>query len=559
MKIVKCIVLIFCLAASALHAKPGACPHKNRNSEHQQRADYVVVGLGTSGAVVAKRLSDDMKTSVIALHRGKDLTEEPLIKFSRNAFITVADILLGPPFYQNGEGTEQSHLDFQRLLWGIAKPEGGASSINAGAYCRGTKEIYTRWEEIAGKKYWSTDRILAIFKSLENYHGETTNPAQRGFKGPLDIRQVPFPGKVSETFTQAISRAAGVPIILDYNDWATPIGASSQVQYTQKGPDGALRVSSATAFLNETVVTSEGKGVDGRKLQILFNSYALRTLWNGNKAIGVEFEKGGKKQKVFAEKGVIVCAGLFSSPFLLHSGIGPKEKLEKLNIPVVFDNPNVGQNLADQFSVITLFSSNPKDTPKENINSLFTAISWLPAPNGDPNIRQIRFSPINLIPGFTAGLLDLDQPRSRGSITIDSADPKDPPVIDQGVFSDPSDLELYKQAFRVYIKGLAAQLPLIDPSYQLILPTIDIIDNDLLLEAYIKQFLFSDQHFQSHCRMTKTLEEGGVVNSKGRVFGVRNLYVADNSISPQDMDGSPMASAYLIGANIAQILIDEEE
>lgn len=544
--------LLCCIAVSpAVHAE----------SEHSHKkccADYIVVGVGTAGAVVAKRLSDDHKTSVIALHRGKNLTEDPLIKFSENALITVADILVGPPFYQNGEGIPQPYLDDQRLLWGIALPEGGASSINAGAYCRGTKELYTRWEKIAGAEFWSTDRILGVFKRLENYHGQTPNPEQRGYNGPLDIRQVPFPGKVSEVFTQGLSNATGFSPVVDYNDWKTPIGPSSQVQNTQRGPNGFLRVSSATAFLNESVVTPDGHGVNCRKLRILFDSYGLRTIWEGNKAIGVEFEQQGQVKQVFAKKGVIVCAGLFSSPFLLHSGVGPRDLLEGLNIPVVYHNPNVGQGLADQSTVVTLFSSNPADFPQKNLNSIFSSISWLPAPDGKQTIRKIRFSTVTLVPGFSVGLLDLTQPKSRGFVTINSSDPRDPPVINQGVFTDQSDLELYKQAFRVYIKNLNTQLQLIDPLYQLILPSLEIIDNDLLLEEYIKQFLFSDQHFQSHCRMASK-KRGGVVDSTGRVYGVKNLFVADNSVSPQNMDGSPMASAYLIGANIAQIIIDENK
>ena len=112
---------------------------------------------------------------------------------------------------------------------------------------------------------------MDIFKQLETYKGETTNPAAKGYCGPIDVRQIPDPTPVALKFTEAVIDATGFPFVLDYNDPATPIGASSQFQYTQSGPNGELRVSSATAFLNETVMTPDGRGVKGRKLRVLFN------------------------------------------------------------------------------------------------------------------------------------------------------------------------------------------------------------------------------------------------------------------------------------------------
>lgn len=520
-------------------------------------ADYVVVGVGTAGAVVAKRLSDDKETSVIALCRGENLTEDPLIKFSKNALITVLDGIIGPPFYVNGQTTPQSFADDRELLWTMATPEGGASSINAGAYCRGTNEVYAQWEAIAGP-LWSVDRILEIYKELETYHGQTPNPIFRGEHGPISVRQVPHPSQVSEVFTTAIINGVGVPFVQDYNDPLTPIGASSQLQYTQSGLNGRLRVSSGTAFLNESVMTPDGLGVDGRKLRVLFNSIGLRTIWNGNKAVGVEYSQNGKTKRAFAKKGVIVCAGLFSSAFLMHSGIGPREVLETAHVPVLVDNPNVGRDLADQPHVVMVYTTNPFDTPEENINSLFNQISWLPAPGTfGSNSRQLRFTTANLVPGIALALLDLVQPKSRGRIFIKNNDPLTSPEIDPGELSNPDDLNLFVQGFQVYVKAINAQLQLIDPLYQMIFPDPAILDDREALINFIKDEIDPNQHWQSHCRMAPR-DQGGVVNSKGQVYGVKNLYVADNSISPQNMDGSPMATGYLIGANIARIIHDEK-
>lgn len=522
--------------------------------EHRSsKADYVIVGVGTAGAVLAKRLTDDKKTSVIALHIGENETENPLIKFSRNAGITVIDGLIGPPFYQNGVTVPQPEANNRALNWAIALPEGGASSINAGAYCRGTNQVYAQWEEIAGPN-WSVNRILEIYKQLETYHGETNNPGARGFHGPIDVRQVPDPTQVALKFTEAVIDATGYPFVLDYNDPNTPIGVSSQFQYTQNGPDGKLRVSSATAFLNETVMTPDGRGVKGRKLRVLFDRTALRTIWEGNKAVGVEYLQNGKIKQVYAKKGVIVCCGLKSSFFLLHSGVGPRSLLESFNIPVVYDNPNVGQGLADQPSVRMIFTSNPDDTPLFKFNGLFAQIAWLPAPGGDPSKRELRLATVNPIPGFTLALLDLCQPRSRGSVSINSSDPLADPVINLGSLTNSEDLALFQEGLQIYLKNINKAFKTIDPSYQLLFPDPAILDDPALVQEFIRENISCNEHFQSHCLMAP-LEQGGVVDSTGHVYGVKNLIVADDSVVPLCMDGSPMASAYLIAANIAELLI----
>lgn len=544
---IKCSGLIFLIFSFIVNPLLQA-----KCKEKRLEADYVIVGVGTAGAVLAKQLSDDKKTTVIALHNGENLTQDPEIKYSKNAFTTVISAIVGPPFYENGETTPQPGVDGRELFWALALPEGGASSINAGAWVRGTNQVYAGWEAVAGPE-WSVNRIQATYKELENYHGTTSNPAIRGFAGPIDIRQVPS-NLVGDKFAQSVVTSAGVPFVVDYNDPNTPIGASNQLQDTQKGKNGRLRVSSATAFLNRQVMTPEGCGVDGRKLRVLFSSTALNVIWKGTKAVGVKFLIDGAPSQVFAKKGVIVCAGLRSSSFLLHSGIGPASLLQSLNIPVVFDNPNVGKNLADQVLVPLLFSTNPADFPAEYPNSIFTQISCLPAPGGDPLVRKVRFTTLNLVPGLTAAVFDLIQPESRGSITIDSADPLSPPVIDLGIFSNPNDLQLYIQAFQTYITGINNALQLSDPLYKLVFPDPSFLADPDLLQAFIEEAAMSNQCFQSHCRMAP-LDQGGVVNSQGFVHGVSHLLVADDSIVPVPMDGTPMATAYLIAANIARMLI----
>lgn len=541
---------LFCLPSHSL--LQANCSSSSSESRELQ-ADYVIIGVGTAGATLAKKLTDDRKTSVIALHIGENLTKDPLIKFTENVPITVGDSLIGPPFYENGNTTPQPNADNREILWALALPEGGASSINAGAYCRGTDQIYAQWEAVAGPE-WSVRRISSTFKELENYDGKTTNPKTRGHHGPINVRQVPLrdTSQTAIKFSEAMIFGTGFPFVLDYNDPKTPIGVSPQFQYTQKGPNGELRVSSATAFLNKKVMTSGGHGVNGRKLRVLFDSRALKTIWEGNKAVGVEYLNDGEIKRVFAKKGVIVCAGLYSSSFLMHSGVGPASVLAPLGIPVIFNNPNVGQGLADQNQVLALFTTNPEDFPNENVG-IFSQIAWLPAPGGDPTKRVIRLSTTTPFPGLSAMLVDLCQPKSRGSITINSADPLARPVIDLGDFTNSEDLSVYLATFQTYIKNINIILQVIDPQYKLIVPDPAILDDPALLTEYIKNIVLSNQCFQCHCRMAP-FEQGGVVDSTGHVYGAQNLLVADDSIVPVAMDGTPMSTAYLIAANIARLL-----
>lgn len=568
------------------------------------KADYIVIGIGTAGATIANRLSDDMKTSVLAIHDGKNENQNPDIKFTRNTLFTVSSALFGSSFYQTGETPPQPNAGDQQIFWCEALPLGGASAINAGAYCRGTNDVYAQWEAIAGPE-WSVARITDTYIEIEKYQGTSANPEFRGTNGPLKVRQNPDPTKVSQTFTEAIIAATGFPFVDDYNDPLTPIGASSQMQYTQRGKDGELRESSATVFLNKKVMKPDGYGVKGRKLRVIFESKALRTIWEGDKAIGVEYFRNGKIKKAYARKGVIVCAGLQSSAFLMHSGIGPKPMLEALGIPVVFDNPNVGKGLADQPLMPLLFLSNPNDTPISGSsssstpgnpikglklgsidiafpfifpvvqgvtdgdflsgilspslqfpsNSIFADIAFLPDPNPliDQTKRALRFSTSNPVPGVTFAMFDMCQPQSRGRISLGSFDPLALPIVDLGTFSNPADLDLYVRGFQTYIKNIDTALQDIDSNYGLIFPDRALLDDTKLLREFIRETVGSAQCFQSHCRMAP-LDQGGVVDNTGHVHGVRNLIVADNSINPVPMDGTPMATGYLIAFNLARLL-----
>lgn len=554
-------------------------------AEIYDRADYVVVGLGTAGGLVTGKLAESKNTSVIALHSGSNFTNSFMLKYSQNMTFSVGESFLGIPpnfnpadynlpsdlqdsfaefiqlinaqvgkLYETGETTPQPNADDRVLSWVIAKPAAGASSINAGAWVRLTNSALANWEAIAGPD-WSVSRMLQAYKDMEDYDGKTANKYARGSHGPIHITQDPPVSVLSKKFAKATTIATGIPFVSDYNDPNTPLSVSTQMQSAHRGHNGFFRVSSVNAFLDDIMKTN-GNGKHGAKLKVNFNSIALRVIWDGNTAVGVQYMQDGQVKSAYANKAVIVCAGLRSSPFLLYSGIGPASLLSSLGIPVIYDNPNVGQGLIDQTPVTIVYATNPKDS-QAGATTFFAQISNLPAPTGSPNGRQIRLAVMDVLPGLTPVVVDLLQPQSRGSITITSADPLTQPLINYGLLSNSNDLDLLTSTFQTYVKDITAQLQLIDPQYQLLLPPPEILDDASLVQDYIRETAASDYSYQGHCRMAP-LNQGGVVDSQGKVYGVNNLIISDDSIVPSPVDGSTMTSAYLIAWNIVRMLLSEQ-
>lgn len=552
-----------------------------------QNPDYVIIGAGTAGSVLARKLSDDNQTSVVAIHNGSNENQNSLITLAENAVITVLNGVAGAPLYATGTTTAQPDADNRNLNWIYALPFGGASAVNAAGYARGTTQVYAQWEALNGPN-WSTTRILNTFKELETYTGLSITPDARGDNGLLPVTQAPTITQMAlNAFIPAMQSALpGIPFVVDYNDPSVSNCIDARVQYTQTGSNMALRASSPMSFLNNTVIDSNGNGVNGRHLSVVFNAVADKVIWQGNKAVGVTYYQNGVAKNMYATKGVIVTAGIKSSAILMRSGIGPASLLQSLNIPVIYNNPNVGQNLKDQYRLLFIYQTNPADSPtlplitipsfivtalaQTNVgqqllfyignmvaaqNSMFFISSWLPAVgNTASDPRLFRYTAINPIPGYAVVLFDLIQPESSGSIAINSANPFVEPTMDMGIFTNPDDIDNYLNAVKTYIKDITQQLAFIDPQYQLVYPDPTVLNNDTLLRAFIKSDVGTDMHFQGHCKMAP-LNQGGVVDSTGHVYGVQNLIVADDSIAPVGMDGAPMASAYMIAYNIANIML----
>ncbi|WP_186438279.1 GMC family oxidoreductase [Cohnella terricola] len=511
--------------------------------------DYIIIGTGPAGAVIAKTLSDDKKSSVLLLEAGENNDKDKPIRDS--TYAPSLEEHFYPKYFWQGEGAPQEGLDDRAFEWTTGRLLGGGSSINGEQYVRPTSAAFREWAKLLGP-LWSPKRAILRFKKLEKYNGRSNNRLSRGYRGRIDIRQAPKnPTTMANKLVAAIEQATGYDEILDYNDPRTPLGPFKCWQLYQN-PDGT-RENSSRAFLSSDIMRPNGLGVNKRKLNVFFNSTVLRVLFLDNRANGVEFLKEGTRMRAFARRKVIISAGINSPQLLMLSGIGPAKLLQQAGIPVVYDNPHVGRNLRNHTLNFASFSTNPSDhaLPSNDPNALYTGGAFLPDPIGkNPSRRAVQ-----LIGMAGDGMLNIAilflRPKSHGSIQIQNRDPLKIVLADEGFLANPDDLESVKNVYKIYIKEIAAQLEAIDPSYRLVSPTLDEIDDDSRLEEFIKQNFDHNHHQQGSLRMAP-LKRGGVVDRRGRVHGVRDLIVADASIIPFTVDGNTSAAAFLIGYTIAR-------
>lgn len=551
-------------------------PYRCKMSGKTLEADIIVVGAGAAGCVLMNQLSENGLFSVLGIEGGLNLTSDPAIE----AVGLPAFLLAGTGKYKYfwpgwNQTVPMPGLNGRTSDWTTGMLLGGGASINGLYYGRGSNSMYSRWEEISGSSNWSLDNILATFKALENYQGFRITPGARGGNGALSVLQTPT---VSEITTQVLLPAcqaafSGIPTVLDYNDPSVENCIDTRAQWFID-PTGTKRESSATAYLNSTVMTPEGQGVNGHKLFMLFDSVAVKIIFDKHgRAKKVRYMKDGQLFEARARKAVVLASGINSSKLLQLSGIGPSEALKNAGIKPVFINENVGKHLQNHPLIfITMLadptlSGIPPGAPYAfTINSVYLPV--VGGSSSDPRMLQILFEYIPAIggtPPLVAIGFDLLNPVSEGSVTIQSDNSFQIAAADDAFYQDPVDLANMKSAVSVYIRALLAQLDTFypfpslyfkpipgDPIYSVIFSGY----NDAAVEQYVKNnsnLSLDVHHFTSHCKMAP-LNAGGVVNGDTRVYGTKNVFVADDSICPVIPDINTAAPAMMIGLRSSAIL-----
>jgi choline dehydrogenase-like flavoprotein len=495
--------------------------------------DYVVIGGGSAGCVVAGRLSEDPSIEVALVEAGPS-DSNPAIhvpaRFWEQQKSTLDWDFESEP--EPGLNGRRTYLPRGRVL-------GGTGSMNTMLYVRGAAEDYDAWAA-AGCKGWSFDDVLPLFRrSEDNRRGESR---YHGTGGPLAVEDPPVPALLSHWV--AAAEEAGHPANKDFNGEAQDgVGV---YQSTQR--DGR-RCSSSTAFV--------GPNLGRPNLTVLTCTQALRLQWIGGRASGVEVDRFGEAELLRAAREVIVCAGAYLSPQLLMlSGIGPADQLREMEIEPLVDNPAVGENLQDHPGC---FLNYPARIGAEEGDGWieaggFARTADVPLPDVQFHAAAGSFADEGVSSGRAPALSFgpyVTRPKSRGRVRLRSPLPLAKPRISHNFLADPDDVEVLRRGVRMAIA--IAESPslrdvLEDPAEAIAAGALPRSDSHAAIEQHIRATAFSFYHPAGTCAM------GSVVDSELRVMGVEGVRVCDTSIMPNLTVGNTNAPAIMFGEKLAGML-----
>jgi choline dehydrogenase len=536
--------------------------HENDRNQH---FDYVVVGGGPAGCVVAERLSRDGKYTVLLLEAGPDVQDDPVLNIIGPNTGSIEDKYYGKYFWQHAQ--EYAEVIPARLSLQLTTGRllGGGSKINGGQFVRGTKWMFDTWEEDTDDPIWSVSNVLDKYKELETFHGPSFDPSVRGGAGPLSVWEgmttspQTSPTTMAEKLTTAFEQFTGLQRLPDYNNLSSAAELGPFLRWQVTAYPNGTRSSADVSIMNPQVRARNN-------LRLSVGSTAVQVLFNNHKrARAVRYIHEGKEYVAHASKRIILSAGINTAEILEHSGIGDGAYLTELGIPVIYDNPNVGNNMINQQLVSAVFLKNGEDAPSENPADIYEGGAWLPDPNDEPtedvSPRRIQIIGINAGPVMALVAINL-QPIEAGYTHIRDKDPLRVTASSDRIFVSSNgvvDLITFVKAIQKYICALHDEFqgtgvgPAVDPSYSLIDPPLSICSNETLLSEWVvANAKPHTHHWTSACKMGK-LEDGiSVVNSKGSVWGVHGLTIADDSILPRNHDGNTVAPAYLVGKVIAE-------
>jgi choline dehydrogenase len=515
--------------------------------------DYIVIGAGSAGCVVAARLAEDEDRTVLLLEAGGP-DDRPEIR------IPYAAWSLQGSEVDWGYATEpQPHLGQRTVAWPRGKVLGGTSAINAMVYMRGHRRIYDDWRA-AGNPGWGYDELLPLFKRSE--HQERGASEYHGADGPLNVADQRDANPLSCAFVDA-ARELGFPLNDDFN------GADQEgfgfYQVTGKGGE---RWSAADAFLKPAMRRPN--------LTVATQAQATRLLFEGRRAAGVAYIQEGQTQKASARREVILCGGAINSPqLLLLSGVGPAEDLHALDIPIVADLPGVGQNLQDHLDVAVAY----RCTEPISVGTIYAAAELEYryfrkgplASNGPEAGGFLRTRPglaapdlqFHFSPGWSVGF-GTERPsghgfaiwpalvlaESRGWLRLRTPDPLAPPLIQPNYLASEADVDVLVRGVRLARR--LAETKAFAPFRGEAIKPADAVQGDEDIRAYIRANLGTVYHPAGTCKMGTGPQ--AVVDPQLRVHGLEGLRVADASIMPTLVNGNTNAPAIMIGEKMAELI-----
>jgi choline dehydrogenase len=505
-------------------------------------ADYVVVGAGTAGCVLAARLSSDPHISVALLELGGMDSNPTIYDKELNSMFSLWD----PEGAENWHYTTVPQPGLLGRSIDIARGRvlGGSSSINAMIYIRGNRRDFDAWGQLVSHR-WKYQEVLPYFKKSEMYHGPMSQ--YHGDSGPVSVIDYQKPSLVGHAFVEAAVELGAAQKYNDFNGATQEAGAGF---YQSTRTTDGVRVTAASAFV---------KPILGRKnLKLLTQVRVTRLVLEQGRVRGVEYADPDGLKTTRVEREVVLCCGAFETPKLMMlSGLGPAEQLARHDIPVVQNLPGVGANLQDHLLLGIGFESLiPLDPPELLAEAGLFTWTRTGSDQTSPDL-QYFFGPVQFVapeymtsnPGFTFAPI-LVQPLSRGSVTLASSDPTALALVDPQYLSRDEDIVVLEHGIQ-YARELAHTSAFSKLRGRELAPGESVTSTSQLRD-YIRRVAGTVWHPAGTCRMGTDGE--AVVDDQLRVHGVEGLRIADASVMPKLVNGNPNAAIMMIAEKAADLI-----